>query len=110
MAAIQLNGLVKQFFLWPQFLLGDAPRWRRTSQEIIEDCVDMFLVHYAGCQPLEGCGISAGSWVALLRSSRAHDPLKRASDGFFGAALQAVTVRDDEVVEIPAENRLEAAP
>lgn len=45
-AALQLTGLIKQFFVWPQFLLGDAPQFQQSQGEIIEDCIDMFLAHY----------------------------------------------------------------
>ena len=45
-AALQLNGLIKQFFVWPHFLLGEKPTFEQRDTEIIEACVDMFLAHY----------------------------------------------------------------
>lgn len=49
-AALQLNALVKQFFVWPQFLMGEKPDFNHSNTEIIEDCVDMFLAHYDSCR------------------------------------------------------------
>ncbi|MEM9631639.1 MAG: TetR/AcrR family transcriptional regulator [Pseudomonadota bacterium] len=46
-ASMQFSGLLKQFFVWPQFLLGDQPQFNQSQSEIIGDCVDMFLGHYA---------------------------------------------------------------
>jgi len=42
-ATNQLLGLVKNFFFWPEFLLGD----KRATPDIMKDCVAMFLGHYA---------------------------------------------------------------
>ena len=42
MAANQLLGLVKSFFFWPEFLLGE----QQDLTGAMEDCVDMFLAHY----------------------------------------------------------------
>ena len=36
--------------------------------------------------------------------------MERAADIFFRAALQAMAVRDDEIVEIPTQNRIDAPP
>lgn len=41
-AANQLLGLVKTFFFWPEFLLGE----NRNPDGTMEDCVAMFLSHY----------------------------------------------------------------
>ncbi|NES84998.1 MAG: TetR/AcrR family transcriptional regulator [Moorea sp. SIO2B7] len=41
-AANQLLGLVKSFFFWPEFLLGEKPK----ADGIMQDCVAMFLSHY----------------------------------------------------------------
>ncbi|MBP0031439.1 TetR/AcrR family transcriptional regulator [Roseofilum sp. Guam] len=41
-AASQLLGLVKNFFFWPEFLLGE----KLTSEGVMQDCVAMFLSHY----------------------------------------------------------------
>ena len=41
-AASQLLGLVKTFFFWPVYLLGE----RQDTSGIMEDCVNMFLSHY----------------------------------------------------------------
>lgn len=46
-AALQINALIKQFFVWPQFLLGEKPEFRQSNTEIIAECVDMFLARYA---------------------------------------------------------------
>ena len=45
-----------------------------------------------------------------LESLSASDPIERTSDIFFCAALQAMAVRYDEIVEIPTENRVDAPP
>ncbi|WP_170327705.1 TetR/AcrR family transcriptional regulator [Ruegeria arenilitoris] len=42
-AASQLLGLVKTFFFWPVYLLGE----RQDTSGIMDDCVNMFLSHYA---------------------------------------------------------------
>ena len=47
MAAAQLGALAKQFFIWPQFLTGQAAPWSWPQEDIIADCVDMFLAHYS---------------------------------------------------------------
>lgn len=41
-ATNQLLGLVKNFFFWPEFFLGQNP----TSKNVLDDCVAMFLAHY----------------------------------------------------------------
>ena len=41
-AANQLLGLVKSFFFWPEFLLGEKPK----ADGIMQDCVAMFLSYY----------------------------------------------------------------
>lgn len=41
-ATNQLLGLVKNFFFWPEFLLGDSP----ATDGMMEDCVAMFLSYY----------------------------------------------------------------
>ncbi len=42
-AASQLLGLVKNFFFWPEFLLGK----KQNTDGIMQDCVAMFLAHYS---------------------------------------------------------------
>ena len=42
LAANQLLGLVKTFFFWPEFLLGE----KQKVDGIMQDCVAMFLSHY----------------------------------------------------------------
>jgi TetR/AcrR family transcriptional regulator of autoinduction and epiphytic fitness len=42
-AAGQLLGTVKTFFFWPVYLLGKKPE----LEGVMEDCVGMFLKHYA---------------------------------------------------------------
>ena len=41
-AANQLLGLVKSFFFWPEFLLGE----KQELDGVMQDCVAMFLAHY----------------------------------------------------------------
>lgn len=41
-ATSQLLALVKNFFFWPEFFLGENP----TSKDVLDDCVAMFLAHY----------------------------------------------------------------
>ncbi|MEL7527356.1 MAG: TetR/AcrR family transcriptional regulator [Pseudomonadota bacterium] len=41
-AANQLLALVKNFFFWPEFLMGEKPE----TDGIMRDCVAMFLSHY----------------------------------------------------------------
>nr|WP_254435993.1 TetR/AcrR family transcriptional regulator C-terminal domain-containing protein [Ruegeria arenilitoris] len=41
-ATNQLLMLVKGFFFWPEFFLGESP----TSKDVLDDCVAMFLAHY----------------------------------------------------------------
>lgn len=41
-ATNQLLALVKNFFFWPEFFLGENP----TPKEVLNDCVAMFLAHY----------------------------------------------------------------
>jgi TetR/AcrR family transcriptional regulator of autoinduction and epiphytic fitness len=42
LATGQLLALVKNFFFWPEFFLGENP----TSKEVLDDCIAMFLAHY----------------------------------------------------------------
>ncbi len=44
-AANQLLAMVKNFLFWPKFLLGEPPA--PEADQIMSDCVDMFLAHYA---------------------------------------------------------------
>ncbi|WP_298849351.1 TetR/AcrR family transcriptional regulator [uncultured Ruegeria sp.] len=41
-ATNQLLALVKNFFFWPEFFLGENP----TPKDVLDDCVAMFLKHY----------------------------------------------------------------
>lgn len=41
-ATNQLLALVKNFYFWPEFFLGESP----TPKEVLDDCVAMFLTHY----------------------------------------------------------------
>ncbi len=41
-ATNQLLALVKNFFFWPEFFLGQNP----TPKDVLDDCVAMFLAHY----------------------------------------------------------------
>lgn len=41
-ATNQLLGLVKTFFFWPEFLLGE----KKQTDGVMQDCVAMFLAHY----------------------------------------------------------------
>ncbi len=41
-ATNQLLALVKNFFFWPEFFLGENP----TPKELLDDCIAMFLAHY----------------------------------------------------------------
>ena len=41
-ATNQLLGLVKNFFFWPEFFLGENP----TPKDVMDDCISMFLAHY----------------------------------------------------------------
>ncbi len=41
-ATNQLLALVKIFFFWPEFFLGENP----TPKDVLDDCVEMFLAHY----------------------------------------------------------------
>lgn len=43
-AANQILGLIKSFYLWPQFMLGVPPT---SDANAMADCVDMFLLYYA---------------------------------------------------------------
>ena len=45
-----------------------------------------------------------------VESLSASDPMERAADIFFCAALQAMAVRYDEIVESPTKNRVDAPP
>lgn len=42
LATNQLLALVKNFFFWPEFFLGESP----TPKDVMDDCVTMFLAHY----------------------------------------------------------------
>lgn len=42
LATNQLLALVKNFFFWPEFFLGESP----TPKEVLDDCVAMFLTYY----------------------------------------------------------------
>ena len=42
LATNQLLALVKNFFFWPEFFLGENP----TPKAVMDDCVAMFLTHY----------------------------------------------------------------
>ncbi len=42
-AAHQLQAMVKAFALWPQMALGAAPLDANAQQQVMHDCVDMFL-------------------------------------------------------------------
>ncbi len=41
-ATNQLLGLVKNFFFWPEFFLGENP----TPEGVMDDCIAMFMAHY----------------------------------------------------------------
>lgn len=41
-ATNQLLVLVKGFFFWPEFFLGESP----TPKDVMDDCIKMFLTHY----------------------------------------------------------------
>lgn len=42
-ATNQLLALVKNFYFWPEFFLGENP----TPKEVLDDCIAMFLAHYS---------------------------------------------------------------
>lgn len=42
LATGQLLGLVKNFFFWPEFFLGE----KLTPNSVLDDCVAMFIAHY----------------------------------------------------------------
>lgn len=42
LATNQLLALVKNFFFWPEFFLGESP----TQKDVMDDCIAMFLTHY----------------------------------------------------------------
>lgn len=46
-AAHQLQGMVKAFAFWPQLALGQPPLTEALQQQVLADCVDMFLGFYA---------------------------------------------------------------
>lgn len=46
-AAQQLQGLLKAFAFWPQLALGQPPLTEALQQQVLADCVDMFLGFYA---------------------------------------------------------------
>lgn len=43
LATSQLLALVKNFYFWPEFFLGENP----TPKDVLDDCVAMFMAHYA---------------------------------------------------------------
>lgn len=43
-AANQILGLIKNFYFWPQFMLGSPST---SDEHIMADCIDMVLKHYA---------------------------------------------------------------
>lgn len=43
-AASQILGAIKNFYFWPQFMLGSPAE---TDEHALIDCLDMFLAHYA---------------------------------------------------------------
>lgn len=45
-AATQLLSLVKTFFFWPKFLIGDPLPNQASGDKILADCISMFLSHY----------------------------------------------------------------
>lgn len=49
-AANQLLGLVKTFFFWPEFLLGE----KMPMEGVMQDCVSMFLTYYTPQQTQNG--------------------------------------------------------
>ncbi|MNM84435.1 HTH-type transcriptional regulator RutR [compost metagenome] len=42
-AAHQLQGMVKAFAFWPQIAMGQPPLSENAQQQVMHDCVDMFL-------------------------------------------------------------------
>jgi hypothetical protein len=46
-AAELLTGMLKTFLFWPRFLVGSPPTDESAAGRIIDDCVAMFLSHYA---------------------------------------------------------------
>ena len=42
LATNQLLALVKNFYFWPEFFLGENP----TPKEVLDDCIAMFMAHY----------------------------------------------------------------
>lgn len=53
---------------------------------------------------------AAAVHIRSVKVSSAVEPSEGSGDVFFGAALPAMAVRDDEIVEIPPENRVDAPP
>lgn len=43
----QLQAMVKAFAFWPQLALGQPPLGTTEQQQVMRDCVDMFLGFYA---------------------------------------------------------------
>ena len=41
-ATSQLLALIKNFFFWPEFFLGENP----IPRDVLDDCVSMFMAHY----------------------------------------------------------------
>lgn len=46
-AAHQLEGLLKAFAFWPQLTMGAPPLAKAEAKRLLDDCVAMFLGHYA---------------------------------------------------------------
>ncbi|MCH9826420.1 MAG: TetR/AcrR family transcriptional regulator C-terminal domain-containing protein [Gammaproteobacteria bacterium] len=46
-AVHQLQAMVKAFAFWPQLALGQPPLGTTEQQQVMRDCVDMFLGFYA---------------------------------------------------------------
>jgi TetR/AcrR family transcriptional regulator of autoinduction and epiphytic fitness len=45
-AGEQLSALLKAFFYWPKFLSGASSMEIAKADEVIDDCLEMFLAHY----------------------------------------------------------------
>ncbi|XUY30063.1 TetR/AcrR family transcriptional regulator C-terminal domain-containing protein (plasmid) [Agrobacterium sp. rho-8.1] len=42
----QLSALLKAFFYWPKFLSGTRSIETAKADQVIDDCLEMFLAHY----------------------------------------------------------------